>query len=79
MVGAIAVATVGFLLLWLAPWPGLNLTGLMITGVGAANFLSPIVIGRHQHDAAAQPRHRSPFDRGGAGHFGGPAAAGVAR
>ena len=38
VVGAIAVATVGFLLLWLAPWPGLNLTGLMITGVGAANF-----------------------------------------
>lgn len=38
VVGAIAVATIGFLLLWLAPVAWLNLLGLVITGVGAANF-----------------------------------------
>lgn len=38
VVGAIAVTTVGFLLFWLGSVVWLNLLGLMITGVGAANF-----------------------------------------
>jgi MFS family permease len=38
VVGAIGITTAGFLLLWLSPTPWLNLTGLLITGVGAANF-----------------------------------------
>jgi MFS family permease len=38
VIGAIGVTTTGFLLLWLAPIPWLNIVGLLITGVGAANF-----------------------------------------
>jgi fucose permease len=38
VVGAIGVTTIGFLLFWLAPVTWLNLLGLIITGIGAANF-----------------------------------------
>jgi len=38
VVGAIAITTVGFLLFWLAPFPWLNVLGLLIAGLGAANF-----------------------------------------
>lgn len=54
VIGAIAVTTVGFLVLWLAPVAWLNLVGLVITGVGAANFY-PLLLSAAISTAAPQP------------------------
>lgn len=54
VVGAIGMTTVGFLLFWLASITWLNLLGLMITGIGAANFY-PLLLSAAMSTTQQQP------------------------
>jgi len=59
VVGVIGMTTVGFLLFWLASVTWLNLMGLMITSIGAANFyplLLSAAISTTQHPNRATAR-----------------------
>lgn len=52
VLGAIGLTTAGFLMLWLAPVPWLNITGLLLAGLGSANFyplLLSVAISTSQH------------------------------
>jgi fucose permease len=56
LVGALAIALIGFPFLWLGSVPVVNLAGLFVVGIGIAN-LYPLIVGAGTDLAGARAEH----------------------